>query len=71
MDRYGTVCLVAVNKIADKALYISIENQSDKLTVSIDNRRSGVAADDIARADKIQWSREVELLFPFKIAQGD
>ena len=54
MDGDGTGLFVCVDVIAGQRLHVAVKDQADQFTSSVDNRASGVAADDICRAHKIE-----------------
>src|SRR5262245_34488588 len=60
MDRGRAPLFLAKGVIPRQALQIAIKDDPDKLAGPIDDRAAGVAADDVAGADKIERRFEVQ-----------
>src|ERR1039457_5535179 len=47
VDGYGAVGGPVVDVVAHQGFDVAVEDQADDLTLGIDDRRSGIAADDV------------------------
>ena len=47
MDSDGAIGFFQIDEIAGKAFDVAIKDQTDELSIAIDDRRTGIPADDI------------------------
>src|SRR5947208_2174733 len=57
----GAGLLFSVNEIEHQRLNVTVEDQTDNFTITIDDRAAGVATDDVGRADEVIGRLEIEL----------
>jgi hypothetical protein len=60
----GACFLVRIDVVEHQGLDVPIKNNSDEFALPINDRASGIASDDVSRADEIEWRGEIELRPP-------
>src|SRR5580698_2324857 len=62
IDGNGPRNLLIEDEVEHQRLDVPIEDNPDQLGIAIDDRAARVAADDIGRTDKVEWSLQVDLV---------
>src|SRR5260370_42260654 len=58
----STALCIAIDKIADQALDVPVEDQPDNLALAVNHRRTGVTTDNVAGAHKVESRGKIELV---------
>src|ERR1017187_158190 len=70
VDGHGAVGGSVVDVIAHQGFDVAVEDQADDFTFGIDDRRSGIAADDVVGGDEIEGRGQVEFVAAFLVTRG-
>src|SRR5262249_18624838 len=62
MHGNGSVRLLEVNEISRETLDVAVEDKTDEFAIPIDDRRSGIASNDVSRHHEIERRREIDLV---------
>src|SRR5262245_54591825 len=53
-----------VDKVAGQTFDVAVEDDAHELAITINHGRTGVAADDVQRRDKIEWRGKIDSVAP-------
>src|SRR6185503_5200558 len=60
-----------IHEVTDQAFDVPIEDDADKVSAAVDNRRTGIAADNVQSGDEIQRRGQIYFVFSLEEARHE